>query len=284
MSADTMFELVDERGWRRGLGNLMTGQLSGWFKSSKWWRHALIWLAVVNLILFFTTIGLSAKISRLKAGGRTLGILVLCAAVFLVIQNIPGVLLAMLFGAHAGYGLFGGSVSLAGGHGTAIAWGQEAVAAGLENAEVVGIAFATFGLVAGGIIGGPIAEWLIKKHKLAPPSTDEFDDANANFGNTDGDIFNVVPAGSSRPEAMEILDPWGSPIIYIHKTGYTKGGVQVMNAAGDIVEVEAIKKADGTYYNATTFQVISLGPDGKLDDTPGMGDDIYSFKVESSEE
>ena len=39
MSADTVFDLVDESGWRRGLGNLMKGQFSGWFKSSKWWRH-----------------------------------------------------------------------------------------------------------------------------------------------------------------------------------------------------------------------------------------------------
>jgi ESS family glutamate:Na+ symporter len=59
-------------------------------------------------------------------------------------------------------------VSLAGGHGTAIAWGQEAAAAGLKDAELVGIAFATFGLVAGGIIGGPIAERLINKYNLAP--------------------------------------------------------------------------------------------------------------------
>jgi ABC-2 type transport system permease protein len=57
MSAEVIFDMVDERGWRRGLGNLIKGQFSGWFKSSKWWRHGLIWLAVVNLILFFTTLG-----------------------------------------------------------------------------------------------------------------------------------------------------------------------------------------------------------------------------------
>jgi ABC-2 type transport system permease protein len=57
MSAEVIFDMVDERGWRRGLGNLLKGQFSGWFKSSKWWRHGLIWLAVVNLILFFTTLG-----------------------------------------------------------------------------------------------------------------------------------------------------------------------------------------------------------------------------------
>ncbi|QDU11853.1 sodium/glutamate symporter [Gimesia aquarii] len=124
------------------------------------------------LMVFFTTIGISAKLSRLKAGGKSLGILVICAAVFLVVQNITGVLLAWSFDVAPGYGLFAGSVSLAGGHGTAIAWGQEAVAAGLKNAEVVGIAFATFGLIAGGIIGGPVAEQLIKRYKLSPSTSE----------------------------------------------------------------------------------------------------------------
>ncbi len=124
------------------------------------------------LMVFFTTIGVSAKFSRLKSGGKALGILVICAAVFLVIQDVTGVLLAKAFGVHAGYGLFAGSVSLAGGHGTAIAWGQEAAAAGLRGAELVGIAFATFGLVAGGIIGGPVSEYLIKRNNLSPSSAE----------------------------------------------------------------------------------------------------------------
>ncbi len=122
----------------------------------------------ILLLLFFSTIGISAKFSRLAAGGKALGILVLCAAVFLVIQNVAGVLLAKLFGAPPGLGLFAGSVSLAGGHGTAIAWGQEAAEAGIERADLVGIAFATFGLVAGGIIGGPLSERLITKNNLKP--------------------------------------------------------------------------------------------------------------------
>ena len=73
-------------------------------------------------------------------------------------------------GEHPAYGLFAGSVSLAGGHGTAIAWGKEATSAGLAHAELVGVAFATFGLVAGGIIGGPVAESLVKKRKLTVPT------------------------------------------------------------------------------------------------------------------
>ena len=120
------------------------------------------------LLAFFSTIGLSAKLGRLKAGGKPLLILLACAAVFLVAQNSTGVLLALGFGVNPGYGLFAGSVSFAGGHGTAIAWGQEAKAVGLENAELIGIAFATFGLIAGGIIGGPVGELLIKKNNLKP--------------------------------------------------------------------------------------------------------------------
>jgi ABC-2 type transport system permease protein len=70
MSADTVFDLVDERGWRRGLSNLMTGQFSGWFKSSKWWKHGLIWLAVINLILFFTTVGSKQAAKDAAAAGE----------------------------------------------------------------------------------------------------------------------------------------------------------------------------------------------------------------------
>jgi ABC-2 type transport system permease protein len=68
MSANTVFDLVDERGWRRGLGNLMKGQLSGWFKSPRWWRQALIWLATINLILFFAAIGLKEAAAEAAAG------------------------------------------------------------------------------------------------------------------------------------------------------------------------------------------------------------------------
>lgn len=124
------------------------------------------------LMVFFTTIGVSAKFSRLAEGGKALAVLVACSAVFLVVQDVTGVFLARVFGTHPGYGLFAGSISLAGGHGTAIAWGREATAAGLPNADLAGIAFATFGLIAGGIIGGPIAEWLIKRNNLAPVASE----------------------------------------------------------------------------------------------------------------
>lgn len=126
------------------------------------------------LLVFFSTIGLSAKFQLLKEGGKSLAILLLVASVFLVVQDLTGVLLVKLMGYHPGYGLFGGSISFAGGYGTAIAWGDVAEDAGLLKAKEIGIAFATFGLIAGGILGGPIAERLISKnnHSTGYPSED----------------------------------------------------------------------------------------------------------------
>ena len=122
----------------------------------------------VLLLIFFSTVGLSANLSTLAAGGKSLAILVLISAVFLFVQDFTGIFLARLFDAHPGYGLMGGSISFAGGHGTAIAWGKEAEAAGLSGAGELGIAFATFGLIAGGLVGGPIGGRLISKFGLRP--------------------------------------------------------------------------------------------------------------------
>ena len=121
------------------------------------------------LLVFFSTVGLSARVSALASGGRALAKLVFVAAVFLLLQNAVGVTIALVSGHHFGYGLLAGSVSFAGGHGTAIAWGGVAEAAGLENGMALGIAFATFGLVAGGLVGGPIARYLMDRYQLSGP-------------------------------------------------------------------------------------------------------------------
>jgi ESS family glutamate:Na+ symporter len=149
------------------------------------------------LLVFFSTVGLSAKLRTLAAGGKALVILVIVAAVFLVVQNSTGVLLAIGLGAHPGYGLMAGSVSFAGGHGTSIAWGAEVEAAGLIGASTIGIAFATFGLIAGGLLGGPVARWLIKRNQLEPDSATAVS-ANENGEDTDdgraGELFSILTA------------------------------------------------------------------------------------------
>ena len=123
------------------------------------------------LLVFFSTIGLSAKLSMLKSGGKALVVMLAAASGFLILQNLTGIFLMKSLGQNPVLGLFGGSISFAGGHGTAIAWGQIATEAGLTGAAEIGIACATFGLIAGGLIGGPLAERLITKHKLSPAAT-----------------------------------------------------------------------------------------------------------------
>ncbi len=148
----------------------------------------------VLLLVFFSTIGLSAKLKTLLPGGKALAILVVIAGVFLIFQDATGIALALLFGVHPGYGLMAGSVSLAGGHGTAIAWGNQAEAAGLVGAGELGIAFATFGLVAGGVLGGPIARRLLEKNNLSGPKAEENDSeqiADANDGAA-GELYSIL--------------------------------------------------------------------------------------------
>ncbi len=121
----------------------------------------------VLLLVFFSTIGLSAKFKTLLRGGKALAILVGCAVGFLILQDIAGIAVAMSFGGHPAYGLLAGSIAFAGGHGSAISYGQLAADQGLPGALEIGLACATFGLVAGGLIGGPIARRLIVKHNLS---------------------------------------------------------------------------------------------------------------------
>jgi ESS family glutamate:Na+ symporter len=119
------------------------------------------------LLVFFSTIGLSAKFSTLISGGKSLAILVACSIGFLILQDIAGVAVALSFGAPPAYGLLAGSIAFAGGHGSAISYGQLAADQGLPGALELGLACATLGLIAGGVIGGPIARRLTTKNNLS---------------------------------------------------------------------------------------------------------------------
>ncbi len=126
----------------------------------------------ILLIVFFTTIGLSSKLSTLLEGGKLLIILLIIAVVYLFIQNFTGIVVASASGLDASVGVLSGSVSLSGGHGTTIAWAPIFKDTyNINNAMEIGIACATFGLVLGGVIGGPIAKYLINKNNLIPKSS-----------------------------------------------------------------------------------------------------------------
>ena len=130
----------------------------------------------VLLVYFFTTIGINASFKDLLAGGKPLLILLVITIAYMVVQNITAVSVAGLFGGSTAEGLLGGTVSLIGGHGTAIAWAPRITEDfGVANAMEIGIACATFGLILASLMGGPIAKFLIIRHKLAPEKVEAQD-------------------------------------------------------------------------------------------------------------
>jgi ESS family glutamate:Na+ symporter len=122
-------------------------------------------------LAFFATIGFNASISLIKHGGK---ILLYCTAAcwgISVIQNIVGVVLSYFLGIDPVLGVLAGAVSLAGGHGAAIAFGSLVESNGIIGAEAFGVAAATFGVLAGSAIGAPLAEYLITRHHLKIETT-----------------------------------------------------------------------------------------------------------------
>ncbi|MDY5305264.1 sodium/glutamate symporter, partial [Fusobacterium gastrosuis] len=118
------------------------------------------------MVVFFTSVGFLASFSLLKKGGLAVAIFLFAAVVLVIIQNGVGVALAKAFGLNPGIGLAAGSIPLTGGHGTSGAFGPYLEERGVAGASVVAIASATYGLVSGCIIGGPIAKILMEKFNL----------------------------------------------------------------------------------------------------------------------
>ena len=126
------------------------------------------------MIAFFTTIGFLASFKLLKKGGIQVFIFLAVATGLVVLQNIVGVSLAKVLGLNPLLGIAAGSVPLTGGHGTSAAFGPVLEAAGAAGATTVAIAAATFGLIVGCLIGGPIAKRLMQRNKLVGHSEEEF--------------------------------------------------------------------------------------------------------------
>lgn len=144
------------------------------------------------ILLFFVSLGFTAKLSELKTGGKPLFIICLVTVALLVLQNLAGIGVAMVWGAHPFYGLLAGSISFVGGPGTALAWGKEAGALGLKGAELVGVSAATFAVAIGALISGPVVTWIIKRHQL------KSSEAQSNLMNTGAETVNVIHAADSK--------------------------------------------------------------------------------------
>jgi ESS family glutamate:Na+ symporter len=125
------------------------------------------------MIAFFTTIGFGASISFLKKGGRQVLVFFAVATLFAVLQNVLGILIAWPFRLHPLFGLLAGSVTLTGGPATGLAFAPLFEKAGVSGAATVAVAAAMFGIVSGGLFGGPLGTWLIERRGLKKARPDE---------------------------------------------------------------------------------------------------------------
>ncbi|MGO1181592.1 sodium/glutamate symporter [Micrococcaceae sp. AOP34-BR2-30] len=121
------------------------------------------------MIAFFSTIGLAGSLAMIKKGGKLLLIYLIACWTLAIMQNLIGMGIASVVGVEPMLGIMAGAVSLEGGHGAAAAFGPTAEEMGVSGATTVAISSATFGLVAGSLLGGPLAGWLMNRHKVAVP-------------------------------------------------------------------------------------------------------------------
>jgi sodium/glutamate symporter len=120
------------------------------------------------MIMFFTNVGFNASLKLLKKGGKKVLIFLFVAIGLCILQNVVPILLSGLVGLKPLLALMTGSVAMTGGHGTSAAVAPEIEKMGYTGAKAIAIASATYGLIVGSMLGGPIASRLIKKHKLLP--------------------------------------------------------------------------------------------------------------------
>lgn len=183
------------------------------------------------MLVFFSSIGLSANFAKLREGGKGLLVFPLLIAAFILVQNGVGVGLATLLGLDPLLGLVTGSITLVGGHGTAGAWGSVLETQyGLSGATTLGIACATFGLVIGGLLGGPLAKHLITRHRLARPLTEsEQQQADATTVSEGSAVANFespshAPRLITADAAVETLALFAACLAFAEfMTGLTKG-------------------------------------------------------------
>ena len=120
----------------------------------------------VCMIMFFTSVGFQANLKVLKSGGVSLLIFLVCVTTLIILQNVAAIGFSAVLGVEPFFGMCTGSIPMVGGHGTAGAFGPTLEGLGLEGATTLCTAAATFGLIAGSLMGGPLGRRLILKHDL----------------------------------------------------------------------------------------------------------------------
>ena len=132
-------------------------------------------LREVCMVFFFTSVGFQANLKVLKTGGKSLIIFLGLVISLILLQNFTAVGLAKLLGLNPLIGMCTGSIPMVGGHGTAGAFGPVLEDLNISGATTICTAAATFGLIFGSLIGGPLGKRLIEKHNLMRTVSNEDD-------------------------------------------------------------------------------------------------------------
>lgn len=122
----------------------------------------------ICMLIFFTSIGFQCDLSAIKKGGKQLVVLIVLVAILIILQNSVAIGIASSMGLDPVFGMVAGSIPMCGGHGTAAGFSELLESHGIDNARSITMATATFGLIAGSLIGGPIAGSLISRKHLSP--------------------------------------------------------------------------------------------------------------------
>ena len=159
--------------------SLITLVLYGWFHLEVSFDDTL---KNIFMLAFFTSVGFQSDLRVLKQGGKALVIMLVMLVVVITLQNLMPLGVTRLMGVDSLIGIAAGSVSMTGGHGTAGGFAGVLEQMGLHGAGTICMAAATFGLIAGSMLGGPLAEFIIRKkltQEQMQPQDDEIDPAMA---------------------------------------------------------------------------------------------------------
>ena len=159
--------------------SLITLALYGWFDVEVSFDGKL---KDVFMLAFFTSVGFQSDVKVLKQGGKLLVIMLVLLVLIITLQNLMPLGITRLMGVNSLLGIATGSVSMAGGHGTAGGFAEVLENMGLQGAGTIGMAAATFGLIVGSMVGGPLSEFMIRKKltdEQMQPKDEEIDPAMA---------------------------------------------------------------------------------------------------------
>ncbi|EMO2782112.1 sodium/glutamate symporter [Acinetobacter baumannii] len=246
------------------------------------WGYSIVFSSELQtsfMFVFFASIGLSANFMKLKEGGTALVIFLICVASFIVVQNAVGMSLATLLGLDPLIGLIAGSITLTGGHGTAGAWGEILESQhGIQGALALGMASATFGLIIGGVIGGPLAKLLINRYSLAQAKTNaEIQQRDTHVEQNSDDLAPFENPHQVRlitaDNAITTLGMFAACLAFAEfMTGFSKGtwfelptfvwalggGVILRNILESVLKVDIFDRAIDVFGNASLSLYLAM--------------------------